>query len=1040
MLAVLLVFAQLAVLPLVPKAHADPVQIVLTSGSTWTVPPAWDNGANTIEAIGAGGNGSDSTASTNSGGGGGGGEYRKSTNVTLTPNTVISTNIPAAGAGSTAAGAYVKNNAGLIIVEAKNGGNASGNSSGSGGSGGTGAIHYNGGSGGAGVTGNRGSGGGGGAAAGPAGIGRNGGSGASTTSGGGGGGGSNGGSSTAGSNGVSNTGGNGGANSTGSGAGAGGSRNNNDAAAGTNGGGGGGAGVATGSTDAVGANGSVEDVWGSGLGPSGGGGGGGGGGTSATGNHGGGSAGGYGGGGGGAGITGNNTHTGGASGQGIIVITYTPSVSPSVDQAAYRLFSNPNNLGSTPWQSCRTEGGETTIGSGLSSTTVTLAKSISDITQAFLLVSSSGDGSVSAGNGHMVAGSILDSSTLTFTRGASPAADTPVSYSLVECFHNEISVQRGQTIIASGATSNTASIAAVNTSNSLVIISSYDDDSSNNEQTGLATGALQNATTIILQRNDAASVNDTVRWQVVEVSATSGATVQTGETTLGSNTASTTTSIGSVNTASSWLYCSYDADSNGLQQTAVGCDLTDSTTLTFNRYASKNYNNRIRWYVVSFPSTTVGVQRGAWSDAGGTTDGVRYDVDIPINQVNSATRAFGYITNTASGTGTAFPRNAWISQLMSTTNLQMTYWRGSSSGAGTHYWQVIEFLPADADVGAVLAAQNTSSTLVSAARSFRLRMLLSINDATIPQGTGFKLQYAPFSGSCAASSYNDITTATPLAFRDITQIPNGSTVTTNSNDPSSGSDVVVPQTYIESSSFANDLSVLSPGQAGEWDFSLVDNGAPASTSYCLRAVYADGSPLESYTRYPQVTISDGVFSVKVVNGSGGTVSNPGITMSGGALKFSCSETAGVLGTSNQKVRVTNHSAGTAWTLSIAATDGATAAWTDGSDTFDFNDPTGSPPGCSEGADADSRSGLLAVSFAGSTVTPSNGCTSDGVTTGISTAFEQGVTDDITLGRASSTAVTGCYWDYDGIDLAQTIPAEQKPGTYTLDLTITLTAN
>ena len=47
--------------------------IILTSGTTWTVPADWNNSANSVECIGAGGNGgTPSAVGTNATGGGGG--------------------------------------------------------------------------------------------------------------------------------------------------------------------------------------------------------------------------------------------------------------------------------------------------------------------------------------------------------------------------------------------------------------------------------------------------------------------------------------------------------------------------------------------------------------------------------------------------------------------------------------------------------------------------------------------------------------------------------------------------------------------------------------------------------------------------------------------------------------------------------------------------------------------------------------------------------------------------------------------------------
>lgn len=316
----------------------------LTSGTSWTTPADWTDSGATIEAIGAGGDGAAGTNSTNAGAGGGGGEYEQITTPGLAPGAVYDIHIPAGGDGASASGTYVKNGAGgggSIIVEAKNGDNASDATAGAGGTGGTGDSSNDGGAGGAGGSGTTNdSGGGGGGSAGPSGIGKGGGAGVgATTRGGGGGGGSNGGSSTAGSTTASASGGDGGEGSGGSGAGAGGTgKNSNNAQSGTNGGGGGGGSQSSGGTVADGAAGGTENLWGTGVGPGGGGGGGGGcGGTGCTASHMGGAGGTYGGGAGGCGVSGSHaaancpsTPTGG---QGLLIISYVPGPHVTTDIA-----------------------------------------------------------------------------------------------------------------------------------------------------------------------------------------------------------------------------------------------------------------------------------------------------------------------------------------------------------------------------------------------------------------------------------------------------------------------------------------------------------------------------------------------------------------------------------------------------------------------------------------------------------------------------------------------------------------------------------
>lgn len=279
------------------REAATPTRIFLTTkgANTWTVPSDWNNDDNTIETIGGGAGG------YLYGAGGGGGAYSRISNLTLTPGASITTQVGANGAVSTAGGDSWFNASNLASSSVGSKGGSSGVFGGTGGanSSGIGTTKFSGGNG----SRSDGGGAGGGGAAGRRGPGKDGGqSGELGGTGGAGGGGAGGGSSTAGTT-VSSgtTSGAGGAGSDGTGGGA------------TNGG------VGSASTDHSGGGG------GGGDGPSGvGGAGGAGKDWDAT--HG---SGGGGGGGASAGGVGALYGGGGASsaigGQGIIVITYTPT-------------------------------------------------------------------------------------------------------------------------------------------------------------------------------------------------------------------------------------------------------------------------------------------------------------------------------------------------------------------------------------------------------------------------------------------------------------------------------------------------------------------------------------------------------------------------------------------------------------------------------------------------------------------------------------------------------------------------------------------
>ncbi len=116
-----------------------------------------------------------------------------------------------------------------------------------------------------------------------------------------------------------------------------------------------------------------------------------------------------------------------------------------------------------------------------------------------------------------------------------------------------------------------------------------------------------------------------------------------------------------------------------------------------------------------------------------------------------------------------------------------------------------------------------------------------------------------------------------------------------------------------------------------------------------------------------------------------------------------------------------------WTLTIAATSGVTTLWQNGGSTqnYDFNDPTGANPGCTDGGDADSRPGQLTIDPSVSTINLDCGtCVATNVTKGSSTGFNQGTTDSVTLLNAAAASDDIWRGYLTGVGLSQTIPAEQ----------------
>ncbi|MCG2726134.1 MAG: fibronectin type III domain-containing protein, partial [Elusimicrobia bacterium] len=170
------------------------------------------------------------------------------------------------------------------------------------------------------------------------------------------------------------------------------------------------------------------------------------------------------------------------------------------------------------------------------------------------------------------------------------------------------------------------------------------------------------------------------------------------------------------------------------------------------------------------------------------------------------------------------------------------------------------------DVGAPLAAQDTSGIIETAGEAFRLRTLIHVDQVDLPiNGQGFKLQFAgKGSGTCAEPSqgvpaaYTDITADTIIAFKDNSPA-DGAALTDNENDPQYGAVTTVNQTYEELNNSTNSVSAIPLNQAGLWDFALKENGVTAGTAYCFRLTKGDGSLFNSYAVYPEMILSAPVY-------------------------------------------------------------------------------------------------------------------------------------------------------------------------------------
>ncbi len=216
--------------------------------------------------------------------------------------------------------------------------------------------------------------------------------------------------------------------------------------------------------------------------------------------------------------------------------------------------------------------------------------------------------------------------------------------------------------------------------------------------------------------------------------------------------------------------------------------------------------------------------------------------------------------------------------------------------------------------------------------------------------------------------------------------------------------------------------------------SFTSTGATLGTS---APVNSDGGVY----RYMAWRIPSGNLTGDIVDATGAPVASPHFTMNNSGYPYACDEIAGTLGISSQKIRVSNMTSSSAWSMSIAATEGASALWRNAGNTqqYDYNEPNGSPAGCSDGSDTDSVAGKLRIEPSGATITPQAGCSTTNISRGSNQDFNESTTSAITLMTASSSANVGCYWDLTGVNLRQYIPAGQASDSYSLNLTITTIA-
>ena len=297
-----------------------------------------------------------------------------------------------------------------------------------------------------------------------------------------------------------------------------------------------------------------------------------------------------------------------------------------------------------------------------------------------------------------------------------------------------------------------------------------------------------------------------------------------------------------------------------------------------------------------------------------------------------------------------------------------------------------------------------------------------------------------------ATGWQDVTNNSALAY-SAAGPNNGTAIAAAANDPGlpstsigySHQSIVRPGSAAQLT-FTNNREI-NAGETGLWALALTDNGLERNTSYCIRLVAdtaaAPGTSIDTYSQYPEFKTAGGSLDIRFADAASTVLTNPTTVFSAATTTRTASNTtARVSNDSSQQLEVANSLSTTGWSVSLAAAGGSAAKWThsDGMTYYGFNS-------------TDSSQGQLSVDllssvFAASGSTPlGQACTTAGLSYGTGGAFVAGTAsaNAITLATASSSSGLTCLFKLQNISLKQTIPAYQKPGTYTLPVTVTVVA-
>ena len=277
------------------------------------------------------------------------------------------------------------------------------------------------------------------------------------------------------------------------------------------------------------------------------------------------------------------------------------------------------------------------------------------------------------------------------------------------------------------------------------------------------------------------------------------------------------------------------------------------------------------------------VQRSNGQTTGGTAPlALSVAIPTPIEALNNTS-----ISGNGSGAGanTTYPRPMAGLTITSTTTYQI--WRSNTGTAFTYRVEIIEWPVADLSIrqnyyrfyadnnaltptdpwppGPSNLGENTSITIadepLGTGDKIRIRMTLRTSNATMPAGLlNYKLQYASRVTTCSAvdgGAWSDVGGASSGAVWRGFSATGTVDGTALSSNPPTGGELLISLADIAGVLVHQNPSAVNPypvndGDNVEYDWHLQHNGATPQSTYCFRAVYSDGAPLDGYSNYPQI--------------------------------------------------------------------------------------------------------------------------------------------------------------------------------------------